>query len=199
MRGLNPNEGGAGWRTRPSCSTCTTTRSETRTSTTTAATATTRYKHFIRKTGILDTARVNSMEIVWQILPNYNEPDTAQVSWNPADDLSLPRGMGTGWRGQLRAAAYRDGALLRTISLPGTWTPGGPQRAHRGQHAARGGFRRAHRRGVQQREGVGFADPRRPGAPAGDRAGRRRRVHTPVVFLEWTGVRIRAIRCASIA
>src|SRR6185503_6877784 len=42
------------------------------------------YKHFIRNTDCLDTARVNSMEIVWQIQPNFEEPDTAQLAWDPA-------------------------------------------------------------------------------------------------------------------
>src|SRR6185436_12566480 len=40
------------------------------------------YKHFVRKTDCLDTARVNSMEILWLIGANYLEGDSPVLSWN---------------------------------------------------------------------------------------------------------------------
>ena len=83
------------------------------------------FKHFIRKTGILDAARVNSMEIVWQILPNYNEPDTAQLSWNPATTYRFREEWGPDGAGNSVLKLYRDGALLLTTSVPGAWNPAG--------------------------------------------------------------------------
>jgi hypothetical protein len=41
------------------------------------------FKHLVRKTDCLDGAKVDSMEIVWAISPNYTEPDTARISWDP--------------------------------------------------------------------------------------------------------------------
>jgi hypothetical protein len=83
------------------------------------------FKHFIRKTGCLDTARVNSMEIVWQILPNEVEPDTAQLSWNPATTYRFREEWGPDGAGNSFLRLYRDGTLLLTTSVPGSWNPGG--------------------------------------------------------------------------
>lgn len=83
------------------------------------------YKHFIRKTDCLDTARVNSMEIVWQIQPNFNEPDTAQLSWDPARTYRFREEWGPDGAGSSVLRLYRDGALLLTTSVPGSWNPAG--------------------------------------------------------------------------
>src|SRR4029079_18153823 len=82
-------------------------------------------KHFIRKTGALDTARVNSMEIVWQILPHYTEPDTAQLSWDPATTYHFREEWSPDGAGNSVLKDYCDGALLITTSVPGTWNPAG--------------------------------------------------------------------------
>jgi hypothetical protein len=83
------------------------------------------YKHFIRKTDCLDPPRVNSMEIVWQIAPNFQEPDTAQLSWDPAVTYHFREVWGPDGAGNAVLRLYRDGALLLTTSVPGSWNPAG--------------------------------------------------------------------------
>src|SRR6185503_3501582 len=83
------------------------------------------FKHFIRKTDCLDVARVDSMEIVWQISPNFTEPDTARVSWNPATTYRFREEWAPDSAGNTTLKVYRDGALLRTTSVPGLWNPAG--------------------------------------------------------------------------
>ncbi len=83
------------------------------------------FKHFIRKTDCLDTARVNSMEIVWQISPNYTEPDTAQLSWDPNTTYHFREEWGPDGSGNAVLKVYRDGVLVMTTSVPGTWNPAG--------------------------------------------------------------------------
>ena len=83
------------------------------------------FKHFIRKTDCLDTARVNSMEIVWQIAPNFVEPDTAQLSWDPATTYRFREEWGQDGAGNAVLRLYRNGALILTTSVPGSWNPAG--------------------------------------------------------------------------
>ena len=47
------------------------------------------FKHFLRKTNVLSPGKVDSMELVWQILPDSVEPDTSVLSWDPNATLSL--------------------------------------------------------------------------------------------------------------
>ncbi len=88
------------------------------------------YKHFIRKTNCLDPPRVNSMELVWKINDNYEEPDTAQVGWDP----NLTYHFREEWEpigGNTVCRMYRDNGpgtqlvLLRTMIQPGSWNPAG--------------------------------------------------------------------------
>ncbi|HKX60961.1 MAG TPA: Ig-like domain-containing protein [Verrucomicrobiae bacterium] len=83
------------------------------------------FKHFIRKTGCLDTVRVNSMEIVWQIQPNYVEPDTTVLSWDPATTYRSREEWGPDGAGNSVLRLYRNGTLILTTSVPGSWNPGG--------------------------------------------------------------------------
>jgi hypothetical protein len=83
------------------------------------------YKHFIRKTDCLDTARVNSMEIVWQIQSNFVEPDTAQLSWDPATTYHFREEWGPDGAGNSVLRLYRNGVLVLTTSVPGSWNPAG--------------------------------------------------------------------------
>src|SRR6185503_2002838 len=83
------------------------------------------FKHFIRKTDCLDTARVDSMEIVWQISPNYTEPDTARLSWDPATTYRFREEWTPDGGGNSVLRVYRDGALLITTSVAGSWNPAG--------------------------------------------------------------------------
>jgi len=83
------------------------------------------FKHFIRKTDCLDTARVDSMEIVWQISPNYTEPDTARLSWDPTTTYHFREEWTPDGAGNSVLRVYRDGALLITTSVAGSWNPAG--------------------------------------------------------------------------
>lgn len=83
------------------------------------------FKHFIRKTDCLDTARVNSMEIVWQVLPNSVNPDTAQLAWDPSTTYHFREEWGPDGAGNSQLKLYRDGVLLLTTSVPGSWNPAG--------------------------------------------------------------------------
>ena len=84
------------------------------------------FKHFIRKIGALDAAKADAMEIVWQIQPHYEEPDTARLPWARGGDVSLPRGVGAGRRRAISVLKlYRNGTLLLTTSVPGPWQPAG--------------------------------------------------------------------------
>jgi len=83
------------------------------------------FKHFIRKIGGLDTAKVNAMEIVWQIQPNYVEPDTAKLSWSSNTTYHFREEWGPDGEGNTVLKVYRDGVLLLTTSVAGTWNPAG--------------------------------------------------------------------------
>ena len=83
------------------------------------------FKHFVRKIGGLDTAKVNAMEIVWQIRPNYVEPDTAKLSWSSNTTYHFREEWGPDGKGNTVLKVYRDGALLLTTSVAGAWNPAG--------------------------------------------------------------------------
>jgi hypothetical protein len=83
------------------------------------------FKHFIRKTDCLDTVKVDSMEIVWQISPNYTEPDTARLSWNPGTTYHFREEWTPDGAGNSVLKVYRDSVLLITTSIPGSWNPAG--------------------------------------------------------------------------
>lgn len=83
------------------------------------------FKHFIRKIGALDAAKVDAMEIVWQIRPDYVEPDTARLSWAPDTTYRFREEWEPDGKGQSVLRLYRDGVLLLTTSVPGQWKPAG--------------------------------------------------------------------------
>ncbi len=83
------------------------------------------HKHLIRKTGCDDPPRVNSLEVLWQILPEHTEPDTAILSWDPAVTYRFRVEWGPDGGGNSVVRIYRSGVLLRTMSLPGSWSPPG--------------------------------------------------------------------------
>jgi len=144
------------------------------------------FKQFIRKTDCLDTARVNSMEIVWQILPNFNDPDTAQLSWDPNTTYHFLEQWGPDGAGNSVLKIYRDGGLVLTTSVPGSWKPAG----HSVRIAA--STRRAADFGapigavfsnlkVWDQSGGG------PGAPAVTQPANGATVNTTMVFIQWNG------------
>ena len=83
------------------------------------------FKHFIRKIGCLDTAKANAMEIVWQIRPNYVEPDTARLSWSSNTTYHFREEWCPDGAGNTTLKVYRDGVLLLTTSVAGAWNPVG--------------------------------------------------------------------------
>jgi hypothetical protein len=144
------------------------------------------YKHFIRKTDCLDTARVNSMEIVWQIQPNYEEPDTAVLSWDPNTSYRFREEWGPDGAGNSVLRLYRNGTLLLTTSVPGSWNPGG--------HSVRIGAspRRAPDFGAPV--GAIFSNVKvwnlsigAASAPVITQPASNATVNTTVVFVEWNG------------
>jgi hypothetical protein len=144
------------------------------------------YKHFIRKTGCLDTARVNSMEIVWQILPNFHEPDTAQLSWDPNTTYHFREEWGPDGAGNSVLRLYRDGTLLLTTSVPGSWNPAG----HSVRIAA--STRRAPDFGAPI--GAVFSNVKvwnlsigAPGAPSVTEPANNATLNTRSVFVQWNG------------
>ncbi|MBN2270828.1 MAG: hypothetical protein JXN61_09455, partial [Sedimentisphaerales bacterium] len=83
------------------------------------------FKHFIRKIGALDTVKSNAMEIVWQIRPNYVEPDTARLSWDSDAGYHFREEWGPDGAGNTILKVYRDGTLLLTTSVACAWNPAG--------------------------------------------------------------------------
>lgn len=83
------------------------------------------FKHFIRKIGTLDAAKTDAMEILWQIRPHYEEPDTVRLAWDPNTTYRFREEWGPDGKGQSMLKVYRDGKLLLTTSVPGAWVPVG--------------------------------------------------------------------------
>jgi hypothetical protein len=83
------------------------------------------FKHFIRKIGALDVPKADAMEIVWQIRPNCEEPDTARLTWDPNTTYHFREEWGPDGAGKSALKVYRDGRLLLTTAVPGSWKPGG--------------------------------------------------------------------------
>lgn len=80
---------------------------------------------FIRKIGALDATKSDAMEIVWQIRPHYAEPDTARLAWDPNTTFHFREEWGPDGAGNSVLRLYRDGILLITMSVPGSWNPVG--------------------------------------------------------------------------
>ena len=83
------------------------------------------YKHFIRKTNVLDPGRMDSLEMLWLIAPDYVEPDTAVLSWDPAVTYRFRQVWGPDGAGNSEIRTWRDGVLIMTMSVPGGYYPGG--------------------------------------------------------------------------
>lgn len=144
------------------------------------------YKHFIRKTDCLDIARVNSMEIVWQIQPNFEEPDTAQLSWDPNTTYHFREEWGPDGAGNARLKVFRDGALLVTTAVPGNWSPVG--------HSVR--IAASPRRAADFGAPIGaiFSNVKvwdlssgSPGAPTVTQPANGATMNTTLVFIQWSG------------
>ena len=82
------------------------------------------YKHFIRKIAC-QGGTVDALELVWLIAPNYLEPDTAVLPWDPNTTYVFREEWGPDGAGNCVLKTYRDGVLLRTTTIPGDWNPVG--------------------------------------------------------------------------
>lgn len=85
------------------------------------------FKHFIRKTGVLDDrpGRTDSLELLWVIAPNVVEPDSPVLSWDPSVTYRFREEWGPDGAGNSVINTYRDGVHLMTMSQPGEWAPAG--------------------------------------------------------------------------
>jgi hypothetical protein len=83
------------------------------------------YKHFIRKTNVLTPAKMDSLELVWAIAPNYEEPDTDILAWDPGVTYRFREEWGPDGAGATEIRTYRDGTLIMTMSQPGAYSPAG--------------------------------------------------------------------------
>ena len=83
------------------------------------------FKHFIRKIGGGDPAKADAMEIVWQIRPRYEEPDTARLTWASNTTYRFREEWGPDRAGNSVLKLYRDGVHLLTTTVPGAWHPAG--------------------------------------------------------------------------
>ena len=156
------------------------------------------FKHFIRKTGCLDTARVNSMENRLADPAQLRRAGHRQCCHGiPQRTYRFREEWGPDGAGNSVLRTYRDGALCSRRRCPARGTRRATACASR-PAAAVGGFRRAHRSGVQQREGVGFADPSAHRRAGRDAAGQRTPLSTRrVAFIQWTGDPHSRYRCGS--
>jgi hypothetical protein len=147
------------------------------------------YKHFVRKNGCLASYNntVDAMEILWAVMPEYREPDTPVLTWDPARTYRLRMEWGPDGAGNSALKIYRDGNHLLTTSVPGTYAPAG----HSVRIAA--SPRRAEDAGAPL-EAV-FSNVRVwdldvipiPGAPMLTSPSAGEAVNTPIVFIAWTG------------
>ena len=146
------------------------------------------FKHFIRKIGGLDTAKADAMEIVWQIRPNYVEPDTARLSWNSKKTYHFREEWGPDGEGNAVLKVYRDGALLLTTPVAGDWNPAG--------HSVR--IAASTRRAADAGAPIGaiFSNVKSwdfsrktPGAPRVTEPVKGETVIGPLVFVRWIGDR----------
>lgn len=85
------------------------------------------FKHFVRKTGIADTrpGKTDAMELVWVIAPNYTEPDTGVLDWDPAVSYRFREEWGPDGAGNSVIRTFRDGVQIMEMSEPGDWLPTG--------------------------------------------------------------------------
>jgi hypothetical protein len=84
------------------------------------------YKHFIRKTGVLDDrpGRTDALEMLLAITGNVEEPDTQVLSWDPAVTYRFREQWGPDG-GNTTIDTWRDGVRIMRMSQPGLWNPAG--------------------------------------------------------------------------
>lgn len=107
------------------------------------------YKHFIRKTGCLDTAKTDSFELLLKIEDEYTEPDSSVMTWDENSTYLIreewePDGHMSSTLGQAYMAPIISSIWLVSIATPGsvrfcqlTWQAGRATMERRVQHHSR--------------------------------------------------------------
>ena len=146
------------------------------------------FKHFIRKIGCADTrpGKTNALELLWQTLPNYTEPDSGVLTWDPNATYRFREEWGPDGGGNSVMRIYRDGALVSTMTMPGSWAPAG--------HSIR--IASSTRRSADAGAPIGavFSNVKvwdslisTPGPPTVIEPAQNAVVHTPLTFIRWNG------------
>lgn len=144
------------------------------------------FKHFVRKIGCLNSTKADAMEIVWQIRPNYAEPDTARLSWNPNTTYHFREEWGPDGEGNTVLKVYRDGVLQLTTSVAGVWNPAG----HSVRIAAsprRAGDAGAPIGAIFSNIKVWNLSHTTLGSPTVTQPANGQTLNSPVVFVHWSG------------
>ncbi len=142
------------------------------------------YKHFIRKQ--CDAGKERTLEIVWAIPPsgNFIETDTSALTWNASTVYHWrTEWENTGSNAIIRI--YRNGILVFTYSLPGSWNPAGfsvriaasPRRADEGAQVG----------AIYSNVKVWDLTCGVPAAPTVTAPANGETINTTVAFVQWTG------------
>ena len=87
------------------------------------------FKHFFRKINLWDAADpardANQMEVIWQILPNCEDPNTKTFSWKPKIKYHFREEWGPDGKGNTSLKIFRNRQPVITLLVPGDWKPGG--------------------------------------------------------------------------
>jgi hypothetical protein len=83
------------------------------------------YKHFVRKTNMMDPGKTNSMEMLLKITSDEIEPDTSILSWDPSHSYRFREEWGPDGAGRCVFRVFRDGVQIMNMSVAGNWSPAG--------------------------------------------------------------------------
>ncbi len=144
------------------------------------------FKHFVRKTGCLDTVRVNSMEILWLIGANLLEGDSPVLSWNTGSTYLFREEWGPDGAGNSTLRTYRDGVLILTQTVPGVYAPAG-QSVRIGASTRRAADAGAPLGAVFSNVKVWDNSRPTPDPPVITEPASGQTVSRPVVFIQWSG------------
>ena len=83
------------------------------------------FKHYVRKIGSIGGS-VDAMELLYKIGLAYTEPDSSVLSWNSGSNYRFEEVWYPDGNGSTVMDIYRDGALVKSMSLGGYYNPQGP-------------------------------------------------------------------------
>jgi hypothetical protein len=82
------------------------------------------FKHFVRKQGCIDLFP-DRLKLVWKIGEAVDDAGTNPLSWDPARTYRFREEWGPDGTGGSTIRLYRDGALIKTSTEPGSYAPVG--------------------------------------------------------------------------